>query len=244
MSKTDSQETLSWVNWAKVICLFIVYLYHAESRSGYFIGRLDELVEPFFVNIFFVVSGYLIFKKQMTPNVYGMSRKEWIRHDGRVFLKNLLFKIIIPTILFGALLYIPKVVIRGGELNMAHFLRHSIGGGGLWFTPALAVAEMLLFVLLIVRMVSPIRVFIVSIGLTIAAWFIHSVSPVNYPWYYQTGMCATLFLSFGGILYEIEHLQFKINLLNHKELVWVLAIGVYLVTTLRFTPPSHSMLLI
>lgn len=236
-AESKSWDNLAWINWAKVICLFIVYFYHAESRSAYYIGRIDDVIEPFFVNIFFVISGYLIFKKQLKPDVISKSHREWFNSHGYIYLSNILYKIILPTIIFGALLYIPKVMVRGGELNLNHFLRHSVGGGGLWFTPALAISELLLFLLLLARIVNPIKVFVVSIGLCMVACVIHNVSPVNFPWYYQTGLCATMFLSFGGILYEIEKKRFKNNVEKAREMLWLLAMAVYLSVVLIITPP-------
>ena len=237
MKSNSNKENLAWINWAKVICLFIVYLYHSESRSGFYISHLDDLVEPFFVNIFFVISGYLIFRKQLSPVVCGKVIKDWIDCYGRTYLSNLLFKIMIPTVLFGALLFVPKILMRGGEFNLNKFWGQSVGGGGLWFTPALAVAEFLLFLLFIVRVVNPYKVLLFSCVLGCLAYFFHCEGLSNYPWYYQTGMCAMVFISIGGVLYDLEQRHKCLKGNKYKGYAFLIAIVFYLAVVLIWTPP-------
>ena len=62
----EKNKNISWINYVRVICLFFVYFYHAENRANFdFLGRnFDVFYKPFFVNAFFIVSGYVLFKKQ------------------------------------------------------------------------------------------------------------------------------------------------------------------------------------
>ena len=59
---------IQWINWAKFICIILVYLYHSETRSRYFIDGLDKFYKPFCVNLFFILSGYLLYLSQWVEN--------------------------------------------------------------------------------------------------------------------------------------------------------------------------------
>ena len=223
---------LSWINWTKVICLFLVYFYHSETRSHFHVGIVDIFFRPFFVNAFFIISGYLIFKKQLNPQIRVLRFKNWYKQYGNKFLNNVFFRIAIPTILFGTFLFVPKILMRGGG-DLSLFVRQSIGGCGLWFTPALTIAELLLFCVFLVRITSPYIIFFLSIIVTLLASWLNLIGVEGYPWYYQTGMCSTLFLSIGGIYFDIEN---KIYQFKNIECLFLVSIFFYFIMCF-FVPP-------
>jgi len=51
---------------------------------------------PFYVNGFFFISGYLLFKNYMSKQTY--SRQEYIRG-----IKNIIFRLALPTVIFSVL---------------------------------------------------------------------------------------------------------------------------------------------
>ena len=53
--------------------------------------------------------------------------------------------------LFSALTFLPKVVLRGGDLTWIDGFKSMVLGESYWFTCALVVSELLLFILLLVR---------------------------------------------------------------------------------------------
>lgn len=231
-----NNQKLAWVNWVKVLCMFLVFFYHSESRSYYYVLRMDDIIEPFFVNVFFLISGYLIFRKNLKPEIYKLCMKDYWHDYGKAYLYNVVFKIVIPTIIFGALLFVPKVLMRGGEMDLFIFLRQSIGGCGLWFTPALAVAELLLFCLLIFRKINPYFVLLCSVGFIFIAEFLHKKGVSGFPWFYQTGMLATIFMAMGGVFFDLEHRK-KISELKCKEVLYFAGIITYTAVCLTITPP-------
>lgn len=216
--------------------MFLVFFYHSESRSHYYVFRVNDIIEPFFVNVFFLISGYLIFRKNLKPEIYKLCMKDYWHDYGKAYLYNVVFKIVIPTILFGALLFVPKVLMRGGEMDLHLFLRHSIGGCGLWFTPALAVAELLLFCLLIFRKFNPYFVLLCSVGFIFIAEMLHDKGVSGFPWFYQTGMLATIFMAMGGVVYDLEH-RIKNHYIKSKEILYFAGIVTYVTICLTITPP-------
>lgn len=144
---------IPWINWAKVICLIIVYLDHSLFYLQVYddFTAVESFYHPFFVNIFFFMSGYLLFRKQLSSETIKISRAQFIAGEGRTIFLNVLNKIVFPTILFSAIMYFPKKLVRGDEFTMISFAKDTILGGSIWFTCALAVAELLVLVMLLSR---------------------------------------------------------------------------------------------
>lgn len=197
------KQELSWVNNAKAICMMVVYFYHTSVYSGYpSIGF--NFYSPFFVTSFFFISGYLFFSKHLMP-------------DGKVtgggyFLscKLVLFKIVIPTILFSLINFFPKTLLRGGSFDIHLFLRDTFLGGSLWFTSALALAEILLSTMIALKKDNRLwHDFIISVLLTIGAVLLKKGDLTiwddgNIPWFYKAAMIGTFYLVVGGLYKQYE----------------------------------------
>ena len=52
-----------WIDNVKAICMIGVYLLHSEAYYGYGSVQYGVFFRPFYVNAFFLVSGYLLFRK-------------------------------------------------------------------------------------------------------------------------------------------------------------------------------------
>lgn len=201
---------ISWINWVKVISIALVYLYHTSVYSGYNDVFLFNFYSPFFTNAFFFISGYLLFRKQLSAPYVHQNKRYWLSGGGgKLLLANVVYKIIFPSILFSTINYFPKMLLREEGLEWWSFFRDTLLGGSLWFTSALAVSEILLGITLICRNKSIwLYVFfsflIAIIGVSIAklGFVIHGDS--NLPWYYKSGMIATLYLSCGGLFWKYE----------------------------------------
>ena len=61
-------QYLPWVDNSKAICMIGVYLLHSEAYYGVGNFRLGIIFSPFYVNLFFFVSGYLLFFKLFKTN--------------------------------------------------------------------------------------------------------------------------------------------------------------------------------
>lgn len=73
----SKKTELPWVNYIKAICLFFIYFHHCEFYTGWHNNMLDAFYAPFFVNSFFVISGYLLFKKQLSEPIVLESIQEY-----------------------------------------------------------------------------------------------------------------------------------------------------------------------
>ena len=80
-TRTDGKE-LPWIDWIKVICIVLVYLHHSIDYSFSHLPCLQSLYSPFFVNIFFFMSGYLLFKKQLSDKLITTPASEYITNEG------------------------------------------------------------------------------------------------------------------------------------------------------------------
>lgn len=59
----------------------------------------------------------------------------------------MLYRIVIPSIIFSAIEFFPSCIIQGRGIDIGFALYKTIGGGTYWFTSALVVAELILLLL-------------------------------------------------------------------------------------------------
>lgn len=203
-----NKNNIIWINWLKCICIVFVYLNHSEIYSGVHLC-IRPIYRPFFVNAFFFVSGYLLFKKQLSQRSLIIDKWLWIKNEGCQFLKSILFKLIIPTIIFSAAMFAPKVLLRGSEITLNNFIHDTIMGGSIWFTSALAVAELLIFIPLSMHIKNIWIYVLFGILLCSCSSFLYSNhiyinGDPTLPWYYKSGMSATILMSLGGAYWKYE----------------------------------------
>lgn len=70
MEERVIRNDIVWVDWAKFIGMFFVYWCHVDMLCNTKFVICPVPYGSFFVNIFFVVSGYLFFLKQL-PKLHG-----------------------------------------------------------------------------------------------------------------------------------------------------------------------------
>lgn len=75
-------KDLNWINAIKAICIITVYLAHAEVYTDYTIITINNVFRPFYVNAFFIVSGYLLFRKQLSQTVVEQGLRDYIGFHG------------------------------------------------------------------------------------------------------------------------------------------------------------------
>jgi uncharacterized membrane protein YcfT len=68
-SINEQKKTIPWINNAKAVCMLIVFLFHSEWYLDYRLHCIDSFYDPFFINCFFFLSGYLLFRKQLSQPV-------------------------------------------------------------------------------------------------------------------------------------------------------------------------------
>ncbi len=109
-----SRSDIEWVTNLKGICIVLVFLSHVSVFYGKELGIVSNLMEPFYVNAFFFVSGYLLFWKHLSKPAIDERANEYIIHGrGRKTIENLFFKIAVPSTLFSAAMLVPKKLMGG-----------------------------------------------------------------------------------------------------------------------------------
>lgn len=66
--KKQINKDILWIDYTKAISMILVYLVHSQLYYGYMMDNLNNFIHPFYVNSFFFVSGYLLFRKQLSGN--------------------------------------------------------------------------------------------------------------------------------------------------------------------------------
>lgn len=207
-SKTNIQaKDINWVNALKALCILFVFLRHCESYYGFGLGVIpDSLVSTFYVNGFFFVSGYLLFWKQLSWPKIQEDRKTYIKKGGgRMLLLNILYRIVIPSIIFSAFEFFPSCFIQGREIELGYALYKTIGGGTYWFTSALVVAELVLLMLFCTRKRTIWFYVTISIALGVTGLIIVKQGFLESGfWAWRQGLISLVFLAMGGLFWRYE----------------------------------------
>jgi fucose 4-O-acetylase-like acetyltransferase len=142
-----SRKNINWINAAKAFCVIFVFLRHSENYYGLHLGWFDGLFLTFYVNAFFFVSGYLLFWKQLSVPTIDEPRNVYVLSGGKKLFLNIIYRIVIPSILFSTIEFLPSCLLQGRSIVVGYALYKTIGGGTYWFTSALVVAQLILLML-------------------------------------------------------------------------------------------------
>ena len=63
-------------------------------------------------------------------------------------LQNAVFRLMIPSIVFSAVMFLPKMLFHSTEISVHSFMVNVLGGVSYWFTSALFVAQVALLTLI------------------------------------------------------------------------------------------------
>lgn len=205
-SKNNTLKNINWINAVKALCIIFVFLRHSENYYGLSLGNnIDNLFSTFYVNGFFLISGYLLFWKQLsTPKILENS-SEYISGSGKTLFLNVFYRIIIPSTLFSIIEFLPSCLIQGRTIDVGFALYKTIGGGTYWFTSALAVAECLCLLMFISRkgnmwFYTIVCITFGAVGLVIVNQRILQ----NDIWAWKQGIIAVVFLALGGLYWRYE----------------------------------------
>lgn len=186
-----------------------VYLYHSRIYFSMEIADYNLWLSPFYVNAFFFVSGYLFFRKQFSQKYIGRDLMSNFIAQRSSFL-NILFRIVIPTIIFSILLYFPKILFHSCQFNFKDFTMETFGGISFWFTSAYAVAQIILLILLCFSVNNFRKMLFSTFVLFIIGFYLNAQNepPLTaasyFPWYYKTGLEYTFIMTLGGLYWRFE----------------------------------------
>ena len=72
-----------WIDAVKTICMILVFFTtYTELCTGYSIRPMNDCLRPFYVNAFFFVSGYLLFRKKWSDSRSNQTVKAWHSRSG------------------------------------------------------------------------------------------------------------------------------------------------------------------
>lgn len=212
-------KQLAWIDTIKACCMIGVYVLHTQS----FIGGggswlLPAMVSPFYVNAFFVVSGYLFFRKNLDT--------AFTTNDFAKGLTNLLYRLVIPTILFSTLIYVPKLLFHSRALSFPQFAYDVFGGISFWFTSAMVGAQALLLTVRRLGMRRLHQFVVLSVVIAMLLPSLRMVAPPPFPWYWKAGLTAVVFMTLGGCAYAYREWikRHLITLLACSALLYVCGI--------------------
>lgn len=236
MMKLDNKKNIPWINTLKAICIILVFMRHCELFYGYQIGWFNCITEPIYVNAFFLVSGYLLFKKQLSDTIMGQNTITYIHGGGKLLATNVLYRIMIPSTIFALIEFVPKNIIRNTPINAVEMFVDTIGGCTYWFTGALAIAQFIILFMLLTRAKNIWMYVVASAGVATLGWWLadsrfeiiegHDV----FPWQYKNGFIATIYICLGGVYWKYEEKIRK--LLNIWTLILLLI--VYCIVSLLY----------
>lgn len=237
---SDNNKEIVWVDWVKCICMVLVYWDHTILYGN----NSSPIIIPFrafFVNAFFFISGYLLFRKQFSQQYITLDRRTFIEKSlsFRGGISNILFKLIIPTILFSIILFFPAYILKGESIDLKTFIFKCFFVGGNWFTCALTVAEIIIFILLLSRLKKIIYYILSTLFLAIVAVILQNNNITLFgneyaPWFYKSGMIASLFLTLGGLYHKFE------TILERYNTVYVILFVCILINTNQDSIPMST----
>lgn len=175
-----------------------VYLLHAREYIGGGNSFIYNTISPFYVNSFFAVSGYLFFRKWL------LVKEEDRINKLSTALKNVLYRLIIPTILFATILYIPKMLFHAQNSAINDYVYNVLGGCSFWFTSALTISQLVLLGAIYVRINTLTKFSLLALLLCGLLPILKMISPTPFPWYYKSGLAAAVLMIAGGWLYCID----------------------------------------
>lgn len=81
----SEKKNVYWINAVKAFAIIAVFLSHVQAIYGYSIGLVHRFISPWYVNAFFFVSGYLLFRKQLSEPIVEQSKQQWFSRAGGRF---------------------------------------------------------------------------------------------------------------------------------------------------------------
>ena len=206
-----NKKNIVWINTARAIAMIMIYWIHCEAYWGFHLFRFSAFFAPLYVSVFFFISGYLFFGKHLSDDTSSLTYVDYLQVI-RKQVKDILFKLVIPSILFSIIEFMPASLLQQRTISVGSLLIKTLGGGTYWFTSALVVAELLICVLLLTRVKSIWFYFVSCMFVTLAGMYlsyteftIFAFSDV-FPWMYKQGMLSVCFFALGGVYRKKEQI--------------------------------------
>ena len=180
------KKDIAWINTGRALCMIFVYIAHCNFYYINHISPIYFIYKPFYLSFFFFISGFLLFKNQ----------KEF---PFRKKIAGIINKLFWPAILFPSIIWIPKMFAHGNNPNIYAYLLDIFGGTAAWFVSTIIVAQLICMLLIFLFKNRIDLMLFITAGLMFFAFYLRTIDETPFPWYYKSGMVASLFLVLGGI---------------------------------------------
>lgn len=197
-----------WIDTTRAACMLVIYLFHAYVYCQLFDQRLMGLIYVT-INVFVVVSGYLFYQNHAADNPRQFSLVADVR--------RVMSRLVWPTVLFAALLFVPKMWFNRADLQWSVFFYNVLGGMTFWFTSALAVTQLLFALLLSVKRIAWAWHLLLVIPFYLLGFWEAKLS--QFPWHWKDGLEFTLYFALGGFYFCHER---AIHTLVRRHRSWLL----------------------
>ncbi len=203
-----SKERITWIDYCRGFCMLCVILYHTFS---YAIGNgriILPWIEPFFLTMFFFLSGYL-------TNTNSFNFKNSI--------KSLTKKLIFPYFVFSIIIFYPKFLSHGYEVTLVTAIKNIFGGYASWFITTLICAK--LFMGFILSCTKKLKyIWIITLLLFFAGIYVTAYVNINFPWNINKGLITIFWITSGMTYRKYE------NFIKHLSLRYlIIAILLYMI---------------
>ena len=183
------QNRISWLDYGKGLSMLIIILFHTDI---YYVGNTSFIVDLLLfhtsIAFFFFASGY-------TAKIENFNFKNSITYN----IKRLL----IPYFIFSTLIYIPKFLLRGWDMDVFTMLYEIFGGLASWFIASLVVSRLALSIIL--KLTKNIFIITACCLLLSAVGFVmtqYLEAPIL--WYANYGLMSMFYICLGIIFRKQE----------------------------------------
>lgn len=183
-------DRIKWVDSLRGICMMAILFDHTEY---YYLGDNISNLNLYVTDalyMFFVISGYLIYKKGEDLDV---SRK----------LKSIMRTLVMPYFIFTTLMALPKSIAHSEEIDLEGIAIGIITGQASWFVAALALAEILFVISLKCLRGNIMWLFLGCVSAFGASVWL-SLNNDSYIWQFDNALQAMLFLFIGYTYHKYE----------------------------------------
>ncbi len=189
--------------------MLFVLLFHCMTYYQIMEPWMYSWFIPFYVSTFYFVSGYLLLPKCLRNESLSFN-------ELRQNLERVLYHLVLPTMIFSSLVYLPKIFFNGNQFFFKDFIYDVVSGNCFWFTSSIAIAHVIILLsIFLLRIQNEWTLAFISLLFVVSGFLISKYDTGTTPWFYKSGMLASFFLALGG-LYQRYELKIEDSLSSKK----------------------------
>lgn len=217
----EKVNRIDWLDYGRGLCMLCVILFHTWA---YYVkdGRvIVDWIEPFYLTLFFFISGYLI-------NID--------KFDIKKSLLSTIKRLVVPYLIFSSIIWIPKSISHGNSVDLLSAICDIGGGYANWFVPALICSRLALTLILSIN--KSFKFIWIGTGFfLVAGLLLLEFVPFNMPWNMVKGFICLLYLTLGLTYRSYEN---KIKSLSNTTLMLLSILYIFLMYINRYVFPFEK----